>query len=74
MADGIAWLSQAPGRIALLEDDYAQCFNVSAGIPLGFAHRSHWYLVDLKAMNPECGDGRPAPEIVVRYVPPGRVH
>ena len=70
LADGMAWLSAAPGRLALIDDDEPDCFDASTAIDLGFAHRRHWYLVDAGDVDPECGDGRPAPVEVHHYTPP----
>jgi 4-amino-4-deoxy-L-arabinose transferase-like glycosyltransferase len=70
LADGLAWLSAAPGRLALIDDDEPGCFDASTAIDLGFAHRRHWYLVDQGDVDPACGDGRPAPVEVHHYTPP----
>jgi len=70
LADGIAWMSAAPGRLALIDDDEPGCFDPTTAIDLGFAHRRHWYLVDPGDVDPECGDDRPAPVEVHHYTPP----
>ena len=71
IADGIAWLEHDAGRVALIDDEHAECFDREGAISLGYAHREQWYLVDRDDMNPACGDGRDAPEVAVEYAPPG---
>lgn len=68
--DAVAWLDADPHRVALIDDDHVECFDPERAVPLGYAHRDHWYLVDRSTINPACGDGRAGPVEAVTYTPP----
>ncbi len=63
--DASAWLSAAPGRILLAPEEYRSwCFRNGSGIPLGYAHRRNWYLLDPATLRPECRLDEPPKRVV----------
>ena len=53
--DAAAWLNAAPGRLLLAPAQYRTwCFRNGAGVPLGYAHRRNWFLLEAEMLRPEC--------------------
>ncbi len=69
--DAARWLNAAAARVLVVDDvRRAQCFGVSAAVPLGHANRRDWFLVSAPA-DAACAE-RGDPEAVLVYQPASR--
>ncbi len=60
LADGIAWLRDAPSsrRLFVLDEALGDCVVRERAQPVGTANRRDWLLLDVDAITPGCGSGR----------------
>jgi len=63
------WLgSRLSNRLLLTDEDFEPCFSPDGAIPLGYAHRRHWFVIGPDAVEPGCSSGSDSTG-VVRYTP-----
>lgn len=73
MRDALSWLNaDSDRRMLIAREQFSDCLPQQPPEALGVAHRRHWLLLGREDVGPQCRDlARPAPELALRYEPPG---